>query len=160
MTALGLAQPDPDSLTLIRELANQPEGSWVIPSMDELSHITLDSWQGEHTRLFVVPAKAPPFASAYRENTMGGVSAHAVETIFKREGLVLPKDFPADYLGFLLEGTAVLLEQDNIQSASQFWEELIHPWIEKFNRDLYSHAKYKFYHQLSVQLNALNQIWQ
>ncbi len=151
--AACLAEPNTGALAAL-DLASvwQP---WLGSAIRQLMHAGLDAWRGEHTRLFVVPALAPPFASAFREGGINGAASRAAEEFYATLGLATREGLPADYLGSLLECEAYLLENAAVQDAEAFRRTFIADWIERFVASLSEHSTLEFYRGLGERILAL-----
>ncbi|MDD3761619.1 MAG: molecular chaperone TorD family protein [Acidithiobacillus sp.] len=151
--AMALAEPDGESLDLLREQPYQP--LWLATALQELSSLPLDVWQGEHTRLFTFPALCPPFASAYlEEGTLNGHRAAALETFYADLGL-LSTGLPADYLGTICECAAFLHEENGPEVLRGFCQDTLSDWLDRFLGDLTSQSELLFYRGLAQELARL-----
>lgn len=155
-----LAAPGEESLETIRELAQ--EHVWLIPAVEQLSHIPVEYWQAEHTRLFVnghPKTACPPFESVYRHGVMNSPLCDEVDRLYHAVGLEVAGEFFPDYLGTLLECAAYVSE--HLPSHQEHWEILwqkhLLSWVPQFAGDLQQHAKLKFYQELGKQLKELFQ---
>lgn len=152
--AACLAEPGTGALAALDVAAAwQP---WLGSAIRQLMHAGLDAWRGEHTRLFVVPALAPPFASAFREGGINGASAGEAQDFYAALGLASREGLPADYLGSLLECEAYLLENAPEQDAEAFHRAFMADWLERFVARLLEHATLEFYRGLGERLLALH----
>ena len=150
-----LAMPEDDALDLLRDM--RPQAPWLEPSLPELQRIPLEHWQAEYTRLFIsayprIPC--PPYESAYRQGTMGGIFVDELADLYRRAGLQAV-DVPADYLGTMLECAAYLKETSRDELFTELTEEHLGWWIPRFARDLVDHAGLDFYRVLGRQIGAL-----
>lgn len=152
--AACLAEPSAEALTgLDAAAAWQP---WLGSAARQLMQSGLDAWRGEHTRLFVVPALAPPFASAFREGAIDGTSAGEAKEFYATLGLASRDGLPADYLGSLLECEAYLLETASAQDADAFHRAYLADWLERFVGRLFEHSSLEFYRGLGERLLLLH----
>ena len=151
-----LAHPAEDALDALRDLL--PRAPWLAECIAELEGLTLERWQGEHTRLFINgwPTTAcPPFESAYRQGQMGGTSAAALASLYRRAGLQA-RDAPPDYLGTMLECAAWLAEQeDGGELLRELEDDHLRPWVPRFARDLQDHCELLLYRTLGGQIARL-----
>lgn len=150
-----LAMPEDDALDALRDM--RPQAPWLEPCLPELERIPLEHWQTEHTRLFISAyprLPCPPYESAYRQGTMGGISARELADLYRRAGLQAV-DVPADYLGTLLECAAYLKETGRDDLLRELTEEHLAFWVPRFARDLTDHAGLDLYRALGRQIGAL-----
>ena len=154
--AACLAEPSTGALAAL-DVASawQP---WLGSAVRQLMHTGLDAWRGEHTRLFVVPALAPPFASAFREGGINGTSAGEAQDYYATLGLASREGLPADYLGSLLECEAYLLEYGPAHDAEAFRRAFMADWIERFVARLSEHSTLEFYRGLGERLLKLHDV--
>jgi TorA maturation chaperone TorD len=154
LTAL-LSSPADDALAALRDM--QETAPWLESSLPELERIPLEHWQAEHTRLFISAypkTPCPPYESAYRQGTMGGISASELAQLYRRAGL-RADDVPADYLGTMLECAAYLAEQGMDDLLRELAEEHFALWVPRFARDLQDQARLDLYRALGEQIQAL-----
>jgi putative dimethyl sulfoxide reductase chaperone len=152
--AACLAEPSPGALAALDVASTwQP---WLGSAIRQLMHTGLDAWRGEHTRLFVAPALAPPFASAFREGGINGAAADEAQDFYATLGLASREGLPADYLGSLLECEAYLLENATVQDAEAFRRAFMADWIERFVDRLLEHSTLEFYRGLGERLLMLH----
>lgn len=150
-----LAEPTAEALVALTEAVN--EQPWLAEPLAELEATALEVWQGEHTRLFVAPALAPPFACAHREGILNGAAASAAVAYYAQHGLELSSGLPGDYLGSLLEFDAWLLDTGQVPEAGAFWQAFLVDWLGRFNEQLQQHARLLFYRRLGERLVGLNE---
>ncbi len=158
LLAALLAMPASDSLTLLREHAQQ--AAWLGTALDELDDLPLDWWQAEHTRLFIngyPEAPCPPFASHWRHGCMQGPVVDELAALLARVG-VASETISPDYLGVLLECCA-WLEADETPHArtalGELWATHLQPWLPQFAAALQDHARLRLYQTLGAQLQRL-----
>ncbi|MCK5719359.1 MAG: molecular chaperone TorD family protein [Thiomargarita sp.] len=158
--SLLLAVPNQESISILEEIVQ--ENNWLNEAIEELKNISLESWQVEHTRLFVNgnPTACPPFESVYRSKMMNGPAVIKLEKLYQQIGLEVAEDIPADYLGIILECAAYLLEQktsiaETNQYSETLWQEHLIKWLPKFVQDLQEQSKLIIYQQLAVKLKEL-----
>ncbi len=148
-----LAHPAEDALDALRDLL--PRAPWLAECIVELEGLTLERWQGEHTRLFINgwPATAcPPFESAYRQGQMGGTSAAALASLYRRAGLQA-NEAPPDYLGTMLECAAWLAEQEDSGGLlRELEDDHLSRWVPRFARDLRDRSELLLYRALGGQI--------
>lgn len=155
--ALILAEPDVESLAVLRDVPHPP--LWLADAVEELSHIALDAWQGEHTRLFVFPAKCPPFASAYlEEGILNGRRSVEMDIFYRTLGLEAT-NLPADYVGSLCECAAFLVEQTDPDALPEvlaaYGQRYLDDWFDRFLEDLMRHSELRLYRGLAETLAGL-----
>lgn len=152
--AACLAEPSTGALAAL-DVASawQP---WLRSAVRELMRVGLEAWQGEHTRLFVVPALAPPFASAFRDGGVGGPAADEAREFYATLGLASREGLPADYLGSLMECEAYLLEKVSIPDAESFRCRFTADWLDRFAALLLEHSTLEFYRGLGERLLVLH----
>ena len=148
-----LAHPAEDALDALRDLL--PQAPWLADCIAELEEVTLERWQGEHTRLFLNgwPATVcPPFESAYRQGQMGGTSAAALASLYRRAGLQAD-GAPPDYLGTMLECAAWLAEQeDGGELLRELQDDHLGRWVPRFARNLRDRSELLLYRTLGGQI--------
>ncbi|MBF0140048.1 MAG: molecular chaperone TorD family protein [Magnetococcales bacterium] len=151
-----LAHPQGDALDNVREWSEHCP--WLVEPVLELQRITLEEWQGEHTRLFIngFPRTiAPPFLSVWNEGLMGGNGVGALQEVFREAGLEPVEGMPADYLGTLLEFLVYLQESSlapGSMSGAVFKERFIQPWIQRFVTALREGSALQLYRSLADRL--------
>lgn len=154
--ALLLAHPGEESLAALAELAR--EEPWLAPAAAELKECSLESWQAEHTRLFLnghPRTVAPPFESAYRFGQLDGSAGAELQRLYERAGLGAT-GLPADYLGTQLEFAAWLLEEGDPEGLLPvLWEEHLALWLPRFCEDLAQGSRLQLYRQLAGELGRL-----
>lgn len=150
-----LAEPAEDSLEMLRETLDwQP---WLRESLSELEQVGLAVWQGEHTRLFVMPAVAAPFASVQRGGMINGDAAGMAEAFYARHGVQFNPGLPGDYLGSLLECLAWLIASDRVSEAVSFRENLLDDWLPKFAESVAEQSQLQFYRDLGQRIDEMHQ---
>lgn len=150
-----LAEPAEDSLEILREMLDwQP---WLKESLNELEQVGLAVWQGEHTRLFVMPAVAAPFASVQRGGMINGEAAGMAETFYARHGVQFNPGLPGDYLGSLFECLAWLMASDRVREAVSFRENLLDDWLPKYAESVVEQSRLRFYRDLGRRLDEMHQ---
>ena len=139
-----LAVPGEESLETVKELTQ--EHAWLTSAAEQLSEISLEHWQAEHTRLFVnghPKAACPPFESVYRHGVMNSYLCDEVDKLYHAVGLEPVEEFFPDYLGTLLECAAYLSE--HLPAHQEHWETLwqkhLLPWVPRFAGDLQQHHR-------------------
>lgn len=155
-----LAAPGEESLETIKELAQ--EHVWLVPSVEQLSQMSLEHWQAEHTRLFVnghPKTACPPFESVYRHGVMNSHLCDEVDELYHTVGLEVAGEFFPDYLGTLLECAAYVSEHLPVHQDSweTLWQKHLVSWVPRFAEDLQKNSKLKFYQELGNQLKELFQ---
>ncbi|QIK38222.1 molecular chaperone TorD family protein [Caldichromatium japonicum] len=178
--ALLLAFPETEAIAVLWELATQEP--WLGEAIAELESLSLDHWQAEYTRLFLVgypQTPCPPYESAYREGSMHGQAVHSLQDLYRRIGLEA-QSMPADYLGTQLECAAYLADRgraysagteapaggkglttwptstaDPLALATELWEEHLCRWLPRFAADLQVQTQLLLYRQLGAQLAQL-----
>jgi len=177
-----LAKPSEESLTAIEEIAQ--EHHWLYDSIQELKEMSLEHWQGEHTRLFVnghPKTGCPPFESVYRQGVMNGPVCDEIELLYQESGLESVENVPPDYLGVMLECAAYLLEQKSTTPSSEIlasqsnennnnlihleedawqnfqilWQDHLTKWVPQFANDLEQQSELRLYQQLGSKLKEL-----
>ena len=177
-----LAKPGEESLTAIEEIAQ--EHHWLYDSIQELKEMSLEHWQGEHTRLFVnghPKTGCPPFESVYRQGVMNGPVCDEIELLYQESGLESVENVPPDYLGVMLECAAYLLEQKSTTPSSEIlasqsnennnnlihleedawqnfqilWQDHLTKWVPQFANDLEQQSELRLYQQLGSKLKEL-----
>jgi TorA maturation chaperone TorD len=150
-----LAIPEEDALDVLRDM--QPEFPWLESCLPELERIRLEHWQAEHTRLFVSDyprTPCPPYESAYRHGTMGGIARSELADLYLRAGL-RATEAPPDYLGTLLECAAYCMEQGMDDLLAELVGEHLRLWVNRFARDLRREAGLELYRSLGEQIENL-----
>jgi TorA maturation chaperone TorD len=119
----------------------------------------------EFCRLFVVPGDCVPLASAWLLNPTNGKSktgdcsiADLSVRLSQSLQLTLEGDLvrlPADHLSVLLEITAWLVENSDLQVAEDFQDAALKPWINGFAARLGSKAEVPGYRAAAVLLSKL-----
>lgn len=154
--ALLLAHPGEESLAALEEMAR--EEPWLAPALDELEKLPLETWQAEHTRLFLngwPRTPAPPFESAWRSGQLDGSACEELEQLYRSAGLSAT-GAPADYLGTQLEFSAWLLEQgDPGNLVPVLWEEHLAQWLPGFCEKLEAASDLQLYALLAAELQRL-----
>lgn len=154
-----LAHPQGDALDNVREWS--VHCPWLVESVVELQGISLEEWQGEHTRLFIngFPRTiAPPFLSVWSEGVMGGNKVGVLQQVFREAGLEPVEGMPADYLGTLLEFLAYLQGGTSVPGSMDgavFREQFIRPWIQRFVTALREGSGLRLYRSLADRLEAV-----
>ena len=158
-----LAYPGKDSLEVLEGLS--PSAGWLQEALSELRGLSLDAWQGEHTRLFIngIPETVcPPFESAWRSDQMRGEMSAQVGEIYRQAGLSPERDMDMpDYLGTLLEGAAYLAttkdiaEEKRSRLLEELWDNHIASWVPEFAVILIRESQVKLYRVLGKRLQAL-----
>ena len=149
-----LAEPAYDSLEILRETLEWQ--LWLKASLHELEQVGLAAWQGEHTRLFVMPAVAAPFASVQRGGLINGEAAAMAEAFYAGRGAQFNPGLPGDYLGSLLECLAWLMSSGRLHEAAAFQESLLDDWLPAFIVLLGEQARLQFYRGVAAKLDAVN----
>jgi TorA maturation chaperone TorD len=150
-----LGTPDEGGLEAIAEAAD--DYPWLRDGADELRGLSLEQWQGEHTRLFISGypnTVCPPFESAYRHGQLHGPVRDEMEAFYARAGLEAEGDL-ADFLGTELECAAWLLEQESSESRELLDElltEHLQRWVPRFAADLAAGAELRLYRSLGRRL--------
>lgn len=151
-----LAHPEGDALEGLKEVV--PHYPWLAEAVAELEGITMEQWQGEHTRIFIngfPRTLAPPFMSAWSEGQMAGHGVRALRQVYQATGLEPAEGMPGDYLGTMLEFLAYLLENPKdggAMGADAFKEQFFHPWIRSFTQALQGGSELKLYRVLATRL--------
>ena len=153
-----LASPGEESLETLKGMATQLD--WLDEAVEELCETSLESWQGEHTRLFIngVPSTpCLPFASIWLHGTMHGQATVTINGIYQQAGLQSNMDMP-DFLGTLLEAAAYLStpsqipEEKRVELFNQLWEDFLVSWIPKFANKLVQESRLELYRKLGQKL--------
>ncbi len=151
-----LAFPVDDALDSLRDML--PLAPWLAPAIEELAKLSLEHWQGEHTRLFLSgypKTPCPPFESAYRQGQMGGTAVGDLHALYRRAGLEA-RQAPADYLGTLLECLALLEARGDAEEIiGELWGAHLQHWLPRFARDLQLHGELEIYRLLGARLAGL-----
>jgi len=149
--------PCQESLDEINSLSKQ--FNWLNESSQELSQLSLEDWQAEHTRLFISgypTTPCPPFESAYLNGTMEGAAKRTLDRFFEQLQLKAT-GASADYLGTLLEGLAFLMDTYGFedQRTQELQKEHLECWVTEFASDLQKHSEIILYKQLAQRLNNI-----
>lgn len=153
-----LAAPVEESRELLREF--HPRHQWLGDPLEELSGLTLEEWQAEHTRLFVNghPRTAcPPFESAWVNGTMPGPATIEVARLYHAIGLEADGVAP-DYLGTMLACAALLEEQADAYARSvkkKLWREHLECWLPRFTQVLAEESHLSLYRALAEKLAGM-----
>lgn len=157
LRALGwlLGAPCAESLELLADW--QRHLPWLAPALSELSAISLEDWQAEHTRLFLngfPRTPCPPFASPYLGEGMCGAIMTQLAAYYQDWGLDWGQ-VPPDYLGNLLECLALHMEQAQPELTAHFLDRYVRPWLPRFAADLQQAAQLELYRALGTRLLQL-----
>ncbi|VBB69783.1 cytoplasmic chaperone TorD family protein [invertebrate metagenome] len=150
-----LGAPEDDALELLGELS--VPWPWLAESFEQARSVSLESWQAEHTRLFLSGfphVVCPPFASAYLHGHLNGSITDALRAFYSLIGLKATVGFE-DFLGTMLECAARLIEQHNEARLQRFWSENLEPWVPRFTQDLLYGTNMQLYRDLARQIGAL-----
>lgn len=124
-----------------------------------LKDIPLEHLQAEHTRLFINAyphLPCPPYESAYKEGTLLGDSAEAVDRIYRENGIVV-KGEDVDHAAVELEFMAFLLalaDEKATATAASFFEEHLLSWMPKFAADIQQASNLDFFRETGILLGA------
>ena len=158
LLAILLGEPTEESLPLLEEVA--PQLPWLSDAaMAQLRETPLETWQMEHTRLFITGrphTECSPFESVWREGQMVGESAMALKRLYEVFGFTPDAELPADYLGSELECLAYALTHhaDQEEHLVALLEHL-HGWIPRFAKAVRIHADLELYRDWARRLEAL-----
>lgn len=157
LLAALLAMPDEESQEVLAEIAATVP--WMQPALAELAETPLETWQVEHTRLFISGHPrtfCPPFESAWREGRMQGHALDKVGSLYARAGFTPLAALPADYLGSELEWLASLLATAAVDEAlvAESVEHLC-GWVPKFASALQQDSQMELYRALGQKLEGL-----
>ncbi|MBF0175254.1 MAG: molecular chaperone TorD family protein [Magnetococcales bacterium] len=150
-----LGQPEPGSLAAVEEMAIELPGLQAV--CPELRGISLESWQAEHTRLFVngfPTTPCPPFESFWRHGVLGGDCVQAIAGLYQRAGVAADPDISPDFLGSMLDLAAHLAAQRVAQADLRWelWEEHLAIWVPRFATRLKESAGLALYGFLGSRL--------
>ncbi|MBF0160538.1 MAG: molecular chaperone TorD family protein [Magnetococcales bacterium] len=155
-----LAYPETESYAFLAESA-ATDAPWLSAALPELQTIALDTWQGEHTRLFIngfPKTVCPPFESVWRHSRMDGLAREQLLQIYSQAGLELVDGSVPDYLGVLLECSAYCLTMAD-HSLHPLLEQLVNDhlrlWVPDFATTLEREAELSLYRLLAQQLQLL-----
>ncbi len=130
-----------------------------ITATNQLKEIPLEHLQAEHTRLFISAyphLPCPPYESAYREGTLLGNSAAAVDRIYREHRIVVSGE-DVDHAAVELEFMAFLLtvgDDDAMTDAASFFETHLLAWMPKFAADIQQASKLNFFRETGILLGA------
>ena len=161
-------EPDDELLRRVSDAAaaagdaNSLEGA-----LSSAADVDLETLRLDHTRLFVGPFEvpAPPYESVYVDNEERVMteSTVAVEEAYRREGLDVGLDEPADHVAAELEFVYVLvvaeieaLENGEFEAAAEYLQrqydflvEHLGRWVSELADDVREHADTEFYRSLA-----------
>lgn len=156
-----LAEPCEESLATLEELA--PQLPWLsAEALAEIQQTSLETWQAEHTRLFVSGhPKTPcmPFESVWTEGQMMGEAVMRMSQWYSDAGFKVETELPFDFLGTELQFLAFMIENHR-EHEEHIADVLIalQSWIPKFSTSVKIHTDLLLYKDWANRLEQLFQL--
>ncbi len=152
-----LGAPGHDALEALGELsATWP---WLVGAVEEARSVSLETWQAEHTRLFLSGfphTVCPPFASAYLHGCLGNSPLlEELRSFYDSLSLEVTAVGFEDFLGTMLECAARLIEQRHEAQLQWFWSHYLESWVPRFTNDLQYGSRMQFYREIARQISGL-----
>jgi TorA maturation chaperone TorD len=119
------------------------------------AEILTDKARSDFMHLFIGPGKvlSPPWGSVYMstDKLIFTEETLNVRLYYERNGRIVKKKYhePDDHIGLELEFIAYLLENDRTDTARDFAEKYVIPWVFKWNDAVQKYAGTDYYRSLA-----------
>lgn len=163
-------EPDEQLLELLDELASEDLYVSTEDLRDSVSD--LDAMRVEYAKLFVGPfeLQAPPYESTYVDNPERVMTESTAEVmdLYRREGLEIGREGPADHVSAELEFVYVLVRREiealgtsdrqvateYLQRQYDFLVNHLGRWAPEFTENVIEHTDSEFYRLLASDLQS------